>query len=445
MVLLYRIHAWLGLICGVFLLLICGTGAVAIFRADIDRAVDPIRRTAVVSESGELTSLDRLVARLRQDHPRRTITALMLPAGAYSQEDHGNALAVLMRSEQERIQLLVHPYTGEVLGERPEKGTWAQWIRDFHVRLFMGAEGRWFVGALGVLLTLFAVTGVLIFRKWNRGSWKPTIRWGGGARVLIADLHKAVGLLAVPLVILFGISGAVLGLEGLFSWVHRDMRQSLTERTQAFIDEQPDGDLREGILDHSLVRFHSLCPDRIPVSMTPPTRGKPYVTIQYDNPAHHLVKEGAGLAVFDARSGEGRVIYDGRQAGAWGRLYYAMEPLHFGRLGGWLPVKVGFALVGLLLGGLALTGYLIALLRTRMVRALCDALVGQRPAGYSLRRWEGLTRVALVALCVAACCIGLLFAGISLERKNPVQSLLAGLSALPFGLGFGCLIRKSRL
>ena len=37
---LYRTHAWVGLISGLFLIVICVTGSIAVFRPEIERAVD---------------------------------------------------------------------------------------------------------------------------------------------------------------------------------------------------------------------------------------------------------------------------------------------------------------------------------------------------------------------------------------------------------------------
>ena len=39
-ILLYRAHGWVGLFSGLFLIVICVTGSVAVFRPEIERAVD---------------------------------------------------------------------------------------------------------------------------------------------------------------------------------------------------------------------------------------------------------------------------------------------------------------------------------------------------------------------------------------------------------------------
>jgi uncharacterized iron-regulated membrane protein len=39
-ILLYRWHAWVGLLSGLFLIVICTTGSIAVFRPEIERALD---------------------------------------------------------------------------------------------------------------------------------------------------------------------------------------------------------------------------------------------------------------------------------------------------------------------------------------------------------------------------------------------------------------------
>ena len=62
----YAWHSWLGLITGIFMVLIGFSGAVAVFKHEIDWMVTPALR---VSGSGVPVSVDSLYASLRERFP----------------------------------------------------------------------------------------------------------------------------------------------------------------------------------------------------------------------------------------------------------------------------------------------------------------------------------------------------------------------------------------
>ena len=79
----------------------------------------------------------------------------------------------------------------------------------------------------------------------------------------------------------------------------------------------------------------------------------------------HLVREASSYVVFDASTAQPIEVYDATNAPAGVRFYYAMEPLHFGRLGGAMWVKLLWGLMGLSGGFLSVTGFVIYVLRKR--------------------------------------------------------------------------------
>jgi uncharacterized iron-regulated membrane protein len=81
--------------------------------------------------------------------------------------------------------------------------------------------------------------------------------------------------------------------------------------------------------------------------------------------------------LFDASTAEPVEVYEATAAPAGMRLYYAMEPLHFGRLGGAMWVKLLGGLVGLSGGFLSITGYIIYIALRRKRRSTASAIAAQ--------------------------------------------------------------------
>ena len=70
-----------------------------------------------------------------------------------------------------------------------------------------------------------------------------------------------------------------------------------------------------------------------------------------------LVREASSYVTFDAATSQPIEVYDATRVGPGVRLYYAMEPLHFGRLGGAMWVKLLWGLMGLSGGFLSISGF----------------------------------------------------------------------------------------
>jgi uncharacterized iron-regulated membrane protein len=85
--------------------------------------------------------------------------------------------------------------------------------------------------------------------------------------------------------------------------------------------------------------------------------------------AAHLIREQSSYVVFDAKTSRPAEVYDATKAAAGVRFYYAMEPLHFGRLGGAMWVKLLWGFMGLSGGFLSVTGFVIYVLRKRQAKS----------------------------------------------------------------------------
>jgi uncharacterized iron-regulated membrane protein len=365
-ILLYRWHAWVGLLSGLFLIVICVSGSVAVFRPEIERAVDWSDYHFNFEPNGrQPISIERAIATAEAAHPGARATIARFPDFGGSWQSHGGGYGVTLNRGKGKgsLQVVVDPYRDKVVAEMKDN-TVGDFVRQLHVRFFYGSFwGRWVVGFFGLTLLFSTVSGLVIFTRFNGGSWRPKWRWGKGARIVNADLHKMVGLGSVAFNIVFGITGAVIGLEGLYiKYIMPKPDKGAVVRLER-VNELPPG-----IIDRSVARATELIPDAQPASVLLSHANTGTFRVNVETPVASLVKEGASHVTFRATTGEPITITDARNASAAGRVYYAMEPLHFGRLGGAMWVKVLWGLMGLSGGFLSVTGFAIYVLRKRKAR-----------------------------------------------------------------------------
>lgn len=356
--LLYRLHAWIGLISALFLFVICTTGVVAIYKPEIERAVDWRGYDFNVPHTDRPVSIEHALRSVLAAYPSAEVSACAYPAPPGSMDGHGPTYSFRLRHEGRGIQALVDPSNGRVVAARVGNDGWANWLRQLHVRfLYFGFWGRVVVGFLGVVFLASIVTGLLIYGKFNKGAWWPTVRWDRGARILAADLHKWVGIVTLAFNILFGLTGAVIGLENL---AHRyGPRQ---EQEEERLVRQPVAELPPGMIERCVGETRTLLPGAQPTRVLLTHRRDGCLKVFVEHPAQHLVKENVSHATFDAATGALVQVYDGTGSSAAARFYYAMEPLHFGRFGGH-GVKLLWAAMGLSGSFLSASGFVIYVVR----------------------------------------------------------------------------------
>ena len=361
---LYRWHAWAGLFGGVFLLVICATGSVAVFRPEIERAVDWGGFDFEVVPQGKPIAIERAIDVARAKHPGAPVTAANYPALPGSSDSHGPLYSITMnlgRAGGGTKQVLVDPYRAQVVAEgRPTNG-WGNWLRQLHVRfLYFGFWGRWIVGFFGIVLLFATVSGLVIFARFNANSWRPRVRRGRGSRIFLADVHKVVGLSSVAFNLVFGVTGAVLGLEGIY---HNSIAQKERPVRRTAVAEIAPARI-EQCVQTALARIPGT--RAAGVDLAPKTGT---IRVRVEHGALKLVKEHQSSVTFDAGSGAVVAINDATRNSAGARVFYAMEPLHFGRLGGALWVKLLWGLMGMSGAFLSITGFAIFLLRKRKPRS----------------------------------------------------------------------------
>jgi uncharacterized iron-regulated membrane protein len=353
----FRWHLWLGVATGVFMFIVGGSGAVAVFIEELDWLVTPALRADVPAGSPR-AGADALVAAVRAAHPDGRLTALNLsvrPSFAH--------VAKVTSPARGNLDVFLDPAAGRVQGEREYSAAYTSTLRNFirqlHLRLFMGLWGRVFVGFFGVTLVLSCVTGLWIYRGWFKNLLR--LRWRApGWRTRWSDLHKIVGLWSLLLNLVFGLTGAVYGYENLAGqirshWLRPARAEPAAPRPAAPRAAAAGEPLP---LDALLARAREAFPALTVRNILLPANATAPVVLRGDVPSWSVQQSHVRRVNFislDARSGAVLRQFDGRDATGWDRLYSSFDPLHFGYFGG-TPTKIAWFVLGLAPSALAFTG-----------------------------------------------------------------------------------------
>ena len=368
---LFRWHLWFGLISGLGMFIVGLTGALAVFAPEIDWLVIPALRASAPAGDATRLAPGAILAKVQAAYPEARVGSLQLstrPSFA-----HVAALQVRKDGRNARVDAYVNPYTGAIQGDRAVTGGYFssvyQFLRQTHVRLLLGLWGRVFVGVLGVSLVLSCITGLYIYRGWIKKMFTLRLGGGWGNRPPWAETHKFIGVWSLLFNILIGLTGAVLGIENLVNQINSKWvrpRAQLGARpppaaTQNAAEggrgpSQPQAAMLP--LDALLAKAREAFPDFTPRVITMPARPGGPLAIRGEVPsmlvAQSHVRSANGITLNSA-TGEVITQADGRKHTGWTRIYWMLDPLHFGYFGG-MPTKVIWFVLGLTPSVLSLTG-----------------------------------------------------------------------------------------
>ena len=205
-----KIHLWLSVPFGIFITLICFSGAMLVFEKEITEALrrDLYYVNEVKEQPLPLDSLMKAVTATLPDSVEVT--------GVTISPDRERAYQVSL-SKPRRASIYVDQYTGEVKGR---SGRLPFYDTMFHMhRWMMGSSqgfGKLLVGVSTLMLVIILITGILM---WLSNRKKPltkslTISFTKGWPRFWHDLHVAGGIYTT----VFLLALALTGLTWSFSW-----------------------------------------------------------------------------------------------------------------------------------------------------------------------------------------------------------------------------------
>ena len=366
---LTKLHRWSGLVIMACMLVAAATGTWLVFRAEMDRWVNPHLR--VVHPGPALLSLGAIVERVASGFPNALTHTLIL------QERPEDSLGVYLEArdggELEFDQVFVNPYTGEILGQRSTthivfaKEYLDPIIDRLHYSLLIG--GGWGLWLMGIVAGVWLLTGFVgLALAWPR----PWIRMSGWFPVLSARLnrgpyqanyqsHRAVGVWFQPVLILLAFTSFYQNLPQFVTPIvnavsplaRRPVGAPLTQGATTISPDQA--------IDSLATRFPAARPSSIGFDRT-----NSRYSILFRLPGD-LSPQGDNWALVDLGTGDMITTLVARDASAGDIFLQWIFPLHTGTAFG-LPGRIVIALAGVGLIGLISSGFYVWLVKWRMRR-----------------------------------------------------------------------------
>ena len=357
-------HAWLGLVTGGLMYLICLSGTLAVFYQELERWEQPeVREFQRYEPAMVERAVANALARLPQPPPHLYVS---LPTPA--------APRASVSTEDEHQAWFVGPDGS--LGE-PVAHDWTHLLLNLHIYLHLPSTlGLIVVGASGALLFGLVISGFLAHPRIFIDAFR--LRVGGSLLLEQTDLHNRLSVWGAPFHLVIALTGAYFGLASmLFILLGAAFHGGDTEAATAAIyaaEPKLHGSEHAPHVAKALAQIGRVIPaGTSPSFLTVHDAGtsKQYLDFEVVHPgrliwAEYYRFDGDGAYLGRSDYSDGPI---GRQA------VYSSYRIHFGNFGGW-PVKVLYGLLGLSLTVISATGINIWLARRKTRDYLNDLWMG---------------------------------------------------------------------
>ncbi len=228
---IFRLHKWLGLVVGVYVLAMSLSGVALLFYPQIYQALKPAHR----SRPGPRLTQTELKLAVQRSHPNSLVSWIWEPA------DPGSPVEIWFKAPQQEEKYLFDAVTGEELGDSMPWSLQAlNSAVQFHRDLTLGSQGKTIQGIGGILLTLICVTGMVIWwpgvSRWLRHLY---IRRGARPARMTWEAHSAIGFWNSALLLLISFTGACLALQDLAVIGGKSMRTMYRLHSGTFWGDWP--------------------------------------------------------------------------------------------------------------------------------------------------------------------------------------------------------------
>jgi uncharacterized iron-regulated membrane protein len=345
-----QVHLWVGLSLGGLFVLLGLTGSILVFYNEIDGLLHPeIRQTNVA-----VPDWDRALATVRAAYPTKS--------GAWRFEVTGDSAAIPARyynppetDGQDFAPMMVwlSPDGSHVL-RRDYWGDYAMtWIYDLHYRLLLGERAGTLIGYAGIILTLLLLSG--LWAWWPQGSWAKALRYkkfAARSRTL-RDIHKLLGLVGLPLLLLLAITGVMLALPRQSDTVLAAISGPLTTLPKPMSHGYHGKQISVAAV---LEVARTALPQARIAWIEVPGKGHGAFRLRMQQPGDPSRRFPHSFVWIDQYSGASLAKVDAAQVSRSTAINNWVHPLHQGRVGG-LTMQVLTAFVGLIPLVLFVTGW----------------------------------------------------------------------------------------
>jgi uncharacterized iron-regulated membrane protein len=337
---IYRYHRIFGLIGGLFILLLTVTGSILVVEKQVDRLLNP--NLTQVEAAGQRQSYNRLVATLHQQYPAAQVRNIRLS------DSPTEAIRADLMDKDERIWVSMNPYSGAIIGARNAEATLIRRARELHENLLLEPVGGYIMGLAGICLLGSVLTGTWYYRRSLLSVFKIGVRWNKAPRIVYADIHKWLGVVALLFMLMMSATGIFFHWEQIERAFGDGRRPENKETTPIALTSIP--------VDGAVAAAKASIADFQPQLIDFPKPGDTTLVIRGNMPGSlRILGKYNVSATVDARDGHYVSGFDARDADLEYIAEHIFEELHFGRYGG-IVTQVLYIILAIATAVVTITG-----------------------------------------------------------------------------------------
>lgn len=346
----FALHSWLGMVTGIFILLLGLSGSALVFKDELDYMANAELLT--VKPMAEKIPLDSIYRMVCREYPNLAGIAWKNPDAkanrAYEFRLYQNDGKL---STYDLGMLSINPYNGKVLrnGNLMDLSTGLlHWLVQFHWSFQLGIPGLLLATLIGLTMILSIISGLIIYRKYvfKVMLFKVKFKWNN-RRTISSALHRIVGVWAMLFNIILFITGFWMNLFSMQPsyWAR--------QRTAA-----PKNLLASASIDTMLSTAIMAFPEMHIKNVYLPTQpGKNFRISGVLDGQSAILSNGNSVSI-DPETAAVLEVERLMDQSIWSKVEAAVFPLHTGSFGN-LSVKLFYVFLGVLPGLLSITGAIL--------------------------------------------------------------------------------------
>lgn len=209
---LVSLHRWAGLSLGLLFVLMGLSGTMLVFEHDIDAALNP--HLFHGASCTEMIAPDAVAAAVQAQWPKAKVSFINFP-----KHDGGSYRATFKAPGTEHNEAMLDACSGQLLGSRDrgaiafDREHWMPMLQTWHLNMFQGKPGRVAQGYIGAAIALLLAVGLYLAFP-APGHWLRALKVKLTQNVYRTnyDLHRSLGLLALPPLLAMALTGFYNGL-----------------------------------------------------------------------------------------------------------------------------------------------------------------------------------------------------------------------------------------
>lgn len=348
----YKIHSYIALVCFLPVLLVSLTGSILVYKTDIDRLFMPSKTKAEVLEAR--LSIDVLHNKLSQQYPE-----YMIGTWEIFNDERADTAYLIKYGSNDWYKVYVNQYSGEILSAPVGlHSQFTDWILNLHYTFLLHNAGLIVVAVFGLAYLLLGISGIVLHKNIYKHFFQ--LRWHKARVVLFSDVHKFMGALFSPVVLILGVTGLYWNIA---EFVHETVEHS--EAHPVYFSAPYNEQLSfQTMLDNSPNYINDFSPTYLLFAYEEDLNIMVYGSVLTGNPLYSNYSSGV---VFDKISGEYLSQWDIRTQPTLQKVLDTFRELHFGTFGGRISQFI-WLIAGLVPLILSITGIYVWMRRTKRIR-----------------------------------------------------------------------------